>query len=77
MSGLWETPADGDWQMPAPGREAVALSVAHKIILLVAIVAMIVGLWALTSPQAQNQTDETLGPPMGTNTQLGVKRPTP
>ena len=77
MSGLWEAPAEGDWLKPTPGRDAVALSVAHKIILLVAIVAVITGLWALTSPRAQTQTDATLGPPMGTNTQLAVKHSNP
>lgn len=64
---VWET--DGEWQ--APPRDAVAASVAHKITLLVVIVGLIVGLWALTSPTAVQYSDATLGPPMGTNTELG------
>ena len=53
----------------------VAASVAYKITLLVAIVGLIVGLWALTSPTAVQYSDATLGPPMGTNTELS--RPGP
>ena len=66
MSG-WET--DGDWQ--APPRDAVAAAVAYKIVLLVVIIGLIVGLWALTSPTSVQYSDATLGPPMGTNTELG------
>lgn len=72
MSSLWDGTADGDWLTPAPDREAVATSVAYKVMLIVAIVGLIVGLWALTSPQVRTQTDATLGPPMGANTQLGT-----
>lgn len=68
---VWQT--DGEWQ--APPRDVVAASVAYKITLLVAIVGLIVGLWALTSPTAVQYSDATLGPPLGTNTELG--RPGP
>ncbi len=61
MSSLWED-ATGDWVTSVPEREDVALSVAHKVALLVGIVAMIVGLWALTAPSTLTQTDATLAP---------------
>ncbi len=67
---VWET--DGEWQTPP--RDAVAASVAYKIVLLTIIVGLIIGLWALTSPTAVHYSDATLGPPMGTNTDLGTTR---
>ena len=65
MSGLWQGTADGDWLTPTPDRDDLAVSMAHKVMLIIAIVGLIVGLWALTSPQATEQTDATLGPPLG------------
>ncbi len=65
MSGLWQGTADGDWLTPTPDRDDLAVSMAHKVMLIIAIVGLIVGLWALTSPQAPEQTDATLGPPLG------------
>jgi hypothetical protein len=61
MSSLWED-ATGDWVTAVPEREDVALSVAHKIVLLVGIVGLIIGLWALTAPSTLTQTDATLAP---------------
>lgn len=61
MSSLWEDAA-GDWVTAVPDREDIALSVAHKIALLIGIVALIVGLWALTAPSTSTQTDATLAP---------------
>ncbi len=64
---------DGEdyWPDPAPGRDAVVWSVAGKVLLLVAIVAAIAALWALTSPITQQHTDATLGPPMGARVDPG------
>ncbi|MFN8126180.1 MAG: hypothetical protein U0R64_06715 [Candidatus Nanopelagicales bacterium] len=61
MSSLWDSEAD-EWMTAAPEREDIALSMAHKIVLLIGIMAMIVGLWALTAPQTTTQTDATLAP---------------
>lgn len=71
MSNLWQEAPGDSWMAPEPDRDALAISMAHKVALIVVIVGLIVGLWALTSPQAATQSDVTLGPPMGANTHLG------
>lgn len=48
-----------------PAREDVALSVAHKIALVAAVVAIILAMWGMTStPASSAPQDVTLGPPV-------------
>lgn len=76
MVDRWEDeyPAEGAFSFAAPERQDIALSFAHKLIMLVTIVLLITGLWALTSqPISDVQTsDATLGPPIGSNTSVGT-----
>lgn len=52
-----------------PDRQDIALSFAHKLTVLIAIVVVIMGLWAVTSQPANSGAsgtgDATLGPPLG------------
>lgn len=50
-----------------PGRQEIVISFAHKLVLLLAIVAVVAGLWALTSQPVARGTgagDATLGSPI-------------
>lgn len=74
MVSRWEDefPTESAVLLTAPQTEDIAISVVHKVFLLMTIVALVLGVWALTSgPAAESQaTDATLGPPMGANAQL-------
>lgn len=74
MVSRWEDafPSDQAVLLTVPQPEDIAISVAHKIVLLVAVIGLVLGVWALTSgPAARSQaTDATLGPPMGANAHL-------
>lgn len=59
-----------------PLAEDVVWSLAHKIAVLAGVVALILGLWAMTSqPATSPPSDATLGPPIADPVQVGDVTP--
>lgn len=79
MVSRWEDefPSETAVRLTSPQPEDIAISMAYKAFLLIAVIAMISGVWALTSGPASTPevSDATLGPPMGANVGLARSNP--